>query len=213
MLNAPAPTPTSGTTDESPSSMSVPAVAAATDASTTPPSAQDRPRLHVVPEPPPRPGRGPEPEAGDPPPPQLPRGALRVVDDDDPVPSPRTEAAPPGAAAAPLPDARTAAEGLARCVLEILAGARDLEQVSRWVNGEVYAGLQARVRIAVRAREASGTRPQRPVFRVGRVHVSVPASGVAETVVVVHGRARTRSVAIRLEATGRRWRATALHVL
>jgi len=127
---------------------------------------------------------------------------------DDAPAAARGPAAPPS-----LPDAAVAAEGLARCVLEILAGARDLDQVSRWVNGEVWAVLQKRVRLAARAREASGVRSQRPVFRVGRVHVSEPAPGVAETVVVVHGRARTRSVAIRLETTGRRWRATALHVL
>jgi len=111
------------------------------------------------------------------------------------------------------PDPAEAAEGLARSVLEILAGARDLEQVARWVTGEVYSSLQKRVRLAARAREASGVRVQRPSFRVGSVHVSRPTPTAVESVVVVHGRARTRSVAIRLEWLGSRWRATALHVL
>jgi hypothetical protein len=169
--------------DESPSRMSVPAVASAADPSPDSPGADaDNRRLHVVTDTSPAPRSAPgEPNDG-------PDGA-----------SPRLRA--------------VAAEGLARCVLEILAGARDLDQVSRWVNGEVFAGLQKRVRIAARAREANGVRSQRPVFRIGGVHVSEPAPGVAEAVVVVHGRARTRSVAIRLETTGRRWRATALHVI
>jgi hypothetical protein len=191
--------------DESPSRMSVPAVASAADPSPDSPGADaDNRGLHVVTDTSPAPRSAPdEPHDG-------PDGAsprLHAVAD---APVPPRAARP---AVSDLPDAALAAERLARCVLEILAGARDLDQVSRWVNGEVFAGLQKRVRIAARAREANGVRSQRPVFRIGGVHVSEPAPGVAEAVVVVHGRARTRSVAIRLETTGRRWRATALHVI
>ncbi|KQS23014.1 hypothetical protein ASG05_03735 [Frigoribacterium sp. Leaf186] len=104
-------------------------------------------------------------------------------------------------------------ENLVRCVVEILAGARDLDQVSRWVTEDVYRTLHTRVVLAARARSAHGTRVQRPAFTVGGIRLSSPVEGVVEAVVVLHGRARSRAVAVRLETYDRRWRATAVHVL
>ncbi|MET4050936.1 hypothetical protein ABID81_000269 [Frigoribacterium sp. PvP054] len=104
-------------------------------------------------------------------------------------------------------------ENLVRCVVEILAGARDLDQVSRWVTEDVYRTLHTRVVLAARARSAHGTRVQRPAFTTGGVRLSSPVDGVVEAVVVLHGRARSRAVAVRLETYDRRWRATAVHVL
>lgn len=112
-----------------------------------------------------------------------------------------------------LPDPMPLVENLARSVLEIIAGARDLDQISRWVSDDVYRLLAKRVQIAVRARSVSGSAPSRPVFATGRTIVTEPRDGIIEAVVIVHGRARTRSVAIRLEGLDRRWRATAIHVL
>jgi hypothetical protein len=43
--------------------------------------------------------------------------------------------------------------------------------------------------------------------------VNEPRDGVVEAVVIVHGRARTRAVALRLEGLDNRWRATAINVL
>jgi hypothetical protein len=106
-----------------------------------------------------------------------------------------------------------AAEGLARSVLEVLAGARDLQQLTRWVTAEVHAVLRARVQLSARARSVLADRPVRPVLRIGTVKVARPVPGVAETVVVVHGRGRARAVAIRLEIVGGRWQASALHIL
>jgi hypothetical protein len=40
-----------------------------------------------------------------------------------------------------LPDPRPLVENLTRCVIEILAGARDLEQIARWVSDDVYRHL------------------------------------------------------------------------
>lgn len=112
-----------------------------------------------------------------------------------------------------LPDPQPLLENLTRCVIEILAGARDLEQIARWLSDEVYANLLKRVMLSARARQAKALSAARPVFAIGSVTVCEPRDGIVEAVVVVRGRARTRAVAFRLEGLDRRWRATALHVL
>ena len=112
-----------------------------------------------------------------------------------------------------LPDPTTLLENLTRCVIEILAGARDLEQIARWVSDDVYRHLLKRVVISTRARQATGRAATRPTFSIGSVTLCEPRDGVVEAVVIVRGRARTRAVAVRLEGLDRRWRATAVNVL
>ncbi|WP_167047123.1 Rv3235 family protein [Salinibacterium sp. ZJ454] len=112
-----------------------------------------------------------------------------------------------------LPNPEPLVANLTRCVIEILAGARELEQISRWVSDDVYKHLLKRVLISARGRQARGQPVMRPAFAVGSSLITRPAPGVVEAVVVVNGRARTRAVAIRLEGLDRRWRATAIHVL
>lgn len=112
-----------------------------------------------------------------------------------------------------LPDPRPLLENLTRCVIEILAGARDLEQIARWVDDGVYKTLLKRVVIAAQARQTTGRPAARPSFSIGSLVVCEPRDGIVEAVVVVRGRARARAVAIRLEGLDRRWRATAIHVL
>ncbi|GAA4686585.1 hypothetical protein GCM10025780_36620 [Frondihabitans cladoniiphilus] len=112
-----------------------------------------------------------------------------------------------------LPDPAPLVVNLARCMVEILAGAREIEQLARWVTDDVYRHLMKRVVLAARARNAHGEAPSRPAFSVGSVRVTEPKDGVVEAVVVIHGRARSRAVAVRLEGLDRRWRATAVHVL
>ena len=112
-----------------------------------------------------------------------------------------------------LPDPTPLIENLTRCIVEVLAGARDLEQVSRWVTDDVYRHLLKRVVLSTRARQAKGASVTRPAFAIGSVTTCEPRDGVIESVVVVRGRARTRAVAMRLEGLDRRWRATALHIL
>ncbi|WP_220038503.1 Rv3235 family protein [Curtobacterium sp. MCBD17_028] len=124
----------------------------------------------------------------------------------------RADAAPQPPRAA-LPDPTPVARDLARCVVEILAGARELDQIARWVTDDVHRHLQVRVRLAARARSVRRTAPRRPVFSIGSVIVREPSDGVAEATVIVHARARTRAVAIRLEGRDGRWRATAVSVL
>ncbi len=112
-----------------------------------------------------------------------------------------------------LPDPAPLIENLARCVIEILAGARDLDQVARWITDDVQRHLQRRVALSARARAAKGQKTVRPAFTIGTVRTCEPADGIVEAVVVVRGRARVRAVAIRLEGLDRRWRASAINVL
>ena len=112
-----------------------------------------------------------------------------------------------------LPDPQPLLENLTRCVIEILAGARDLEQIARWVSDDVYRHLLKRVVLSTRARHAKGRAATRPSFTIGSTSMCEPRDGVVEAVIIVRGRARTRAVAIRLEGLDKRWRATAVNVL
>ena len=112
-----------------------------------------------------------------------------------------------------LPDPTPLLENLTRCVIEVLAGARELEQISRWVSDDVYRHLLKRVVLSARARRARNQPVARPNFAIGSTVFSEPKDGIVEAVVVVQGRARTRAVAIRLEGLDNRWRATAINVL
>jgi hypothetical protein len=112
-----------------------------------------------------------------------------------------------------LPDPRPLLENLTRCVIEILAGARELEQIARWVDDNVYKHLLKRVVLSTRARQARGSKPVRPAVAIGSVIITHPADGIVEATVIVLGRGRARAVAFRLEGLDRRWRATAIHVL
>jgi hypothetical protein len=112
-----------------------------------------------------------------------------------------------------LPDPTPLLENLTRCVIEVLAGARELEQISRWVSDEVYRHLLKRVVLSARARRARNQPVARPNFAISSTQFSEPSDGVVEGVVIVSGRARTRAVAIRLEGLDNRWRATAINVL
>ncbi|WP_297599660.1 Rv3235 family protein [Microcella sp.] len=159
----------------------------------------------------------------------MPSAAQRIIETESPT-EPRPPVAPRGrttqariayeeyfdyqpTSTAELPDPRPLIENLARCVIEILAGARDLEQVARWVTDDVYRTLLARASISARARAARGAPVVRPTFRVGEPRISEPRDGAIEAVVVITSRARARAVAIRLEGLDRRWRASAISVL
>jgi hypothetical protein len=117
------------------------------------------------------------------------------------------------ASTAALPDPQPLLENLTRCVIEVLAGARDLEQLARWVSDDVYRHLLKRVVLSTRARRARAQTATRPAFSIGSTSICEPRDGVVEAVVIVTGRARTRAVAIRLEGLDSRWRATAINVL
>lgn len=129
------------------------------------------------------------------------------------VPHPSEKNQPRATQQLPLPHPNSFLENLTRCVLEVLAGSRDLEQLNRWVSDDVYRHLLKRVIISSRARQATGSRVARPTFIIGRTLFSEPSEGVIEGVVIVRGKARTRAVALRLERLDNRWRASAINVL
>jgi hypothetical protein len=112
-----------------------------------------------------------------------------------------------------LPDPSTLLLNLARCVVEVLAGVRGLDQLSRWVTDEVYRHLLKRVVLASRARAVTGGTVRRPQLTVGEPRITYPSDTAIEAVVVVHQRSRSRAVAIRLESFDGRWRASAINVL
>jgi len=123
---------------------------------------------------------------------------------------PPDDPAPPVAS---IGEAKALAMNLARCVVEILAGTREIDQIARWLSSDVYTHLLKRVVISARARTARGESAGRLTFTMGSTVLCEPTPGVVEAVVIVHGRARSRAVAIRLERLETRWRASAVHVL
>jgi len=112
-----------------------------------------------------------------------------------------------------LPDPEPLLINLTRCVIEVLAGARELDQLARWVSDDVYRHLLKRVVLSARARAVKGQRAQRPTITMGRVTINEPRDGIIEAVVIVHSKVRVRAVAIRLEGLDNRWRASAINVL
>lgn len=159
----------------------------------------------------------------------MPEQSARVLDT-EPVPARRATVLAPvppvpmadqvrepstdGAGADELPDPAPLGENLARCVLEVLAGVRDVDQLARWLSEDVYRHLLRRAQHAARARRARRAPDRRPSILVRRVLVQRTSPGVAEIVAVVDTGARVRAIAIRLEAfDGRRWRAQGVHVL
>lgn len=167
---------------------------------TTPSLAVAPPRPVSDPDTPPRPGalRAPADAA--------------VSTDRGTTPPDADQLRPPDAAAG-RPDPRPLAENLARCVVEVLSGTRDIDQIARWLSADVHAHLMRRMVLARRARDSRGEPPGRLTFTMGSTVLCEPSPGVVEAVVIVHGRARSRAVALRLEALGDRWRASAVHVL
>ncbi|GAA3898314.1 Rv3235 family protein [Microbacterium invictum] len=112
-----------------------------------------------------------------------------------------------------LPDPDPLLKNLTIGVLEVLAGAREVDQLARWLGEDAFRALVTRANLAARARSARGVRVTMPVHRVLSVHRDTPADGVVEAVVIVAGPARTRAIAIRLEGWDSRWRATSLALL
>lgn len=112
-----------------------------------------------------------------------------------------------------LPDPEPLLVNLTRCVIEVLAGARELDQLARWVSDDVYRHLLKRVVLSARARAVKGQRAQRPTITIGHVLITEPRDGVIEAVVLVRSKVRVRAVALRLEGLDHRWRASAINVL
>ncbi|MBB5642088.1 Rv3235 family protein [Cryobacterium roopkundense] len=112
-----------------------------------------------------------------------------------------------------MPDPAPMARNLARCAVEALAGAREPEELARWVTDAVYHRILHRALISARARAMTGRPAGRPVIGMGSVWLCEPRPGIVEASVVVHTSKRVLAVALRIEATGTRWRASVIGVL
>ncbi len=136
---------------------------------------------------------------------------LGSVEDLDPA---RTCSVPPR----PLGDPRPVAAQVIQAVVEVLAGDRQVTQLTAWVDEEVYAAvvaaapdLSTKASTLVRRPSAARIRLEdRPIVR--SVHVSEPAAGVAEVIARFQTGARSRAIALRLEQWRGRWRCNALTV-
>ena len=103
--------------------------------------------------------------------------------------------------ASALPDPGAWAAPLARAIVEVVTGARQAQQLRRWLLPEIYAALVA-VRLSPCAR---GTNP---------VHVrTCPIDDRrTEVAVIVATASRTYALALRLEEYRGRWMTTALEL-
>jgi hypothetical protein len=97
--------------------------------------------------------------------------------------------------------------GLAQAIAEVLAGVRSARQLDDLLAPDVIRLL---CRSAGRLSARPGSSHYRPI--VHSVHVGEPCPGVAEACAVLNVGARKRAIALRLEANGRNWRCTVLHV-
>ena len=118
---------------------------------------------------------------------------------------------------ADLPDPTEFAKTLVGGIIECVHGLREPIQFTRHVTDEVYRALNARVhRLNMADQMRAGAKKKkkvRPQFTMGNVVVNNPRDGVVEASVVVHGPARVRAVALRLEGLDERWQATSFSML
>ncbi|WP_130012091.1 Rv3235 family protein [Serinicoccus sediminis] len=114
---------------------------------------------------------------------------------------------PQATATGDLPEARAWAGRTIRALLEICAGARPVEQLSRWLAPDVREGIARR---ATLARRRGHCRSGPPVVRA--LLVCHPADGVCEVAAVVHLDGRVRALALRMSGVDGRWVVTALEL-
>ncbi|WP_020393423.1 Rv3235 family protein [Kribbella catacumbae] len=110
-----------------------------------------------------------------------------------------------------LPDAQAWATRLVQAVAEVLAGDRPIGQLIRFTDTFVFTDLNRRVRVLGLTTTATG-RSARERSAIRSVHVSTPATEVAEVSAHVRCGDRSRAMALRLEVHRNRWICTALQL-
>ncbi|GAA0962807.1 hypothetical protein GCM10009554_81350 [Kribbella koreensis] len=110
-----------------------------------------------------------------------------------------------------LPDAQAWAGRLVQAVAEVLAGDRPIGQLIRFTDTVVFSDLNRRVRVLGLTTTATG-RSAKERSAVRSVHVSTPATEVAEVSAHVRYGDRSRAMALRLEVHRNRWVCTALEL-
>lgn len=107
----------------------------------------------------------------------------------------------------PLPDGERWAAAIVVSIAEVLSGTRPVQQLARWVEGEVYADLARRAGLLVRIKG----RPDRVTHaRVLSLRSCAPQPEVLEVTAAVQDGDRVRAYALRLEVFRGRWRVCAL---
>lgn len=102
---------------------------------------------------------------------------------------------------------------VAKGVVEVMAGMRDVNQLGQWLSDDVYLKLRERATQAKLSRASRAEPANRPHFEITQMRKQSPADGVFEAVVLLQGPTRLRAVTLRLEGYNQRWRTTSLAVL
>lgn len=114
-------------------------------------------------------------------------------------------------------DSRIAATAtsLAVACLEIFAGIRRSESISRWVDRRLLEKIdqRAQLRAEVAPTKPFGELGAKRTLQAGNARVCRVTGTIAEVTVIVRTRNRFRAVAIRLELLTTRWTMTALETM
>jgi hypothetical protein len=121
--------------------------------------------------------------------------------------------APTAEEIAKLPEPTPLLSAIATSVIEIISGARSVDQLASLVSDSVYEKLRQRSAIRAKANAATGQPRLVPKFSVTKVHTESPKPGIIESVVLLSSFKRTRALTIRLEPGHKGWRATSISVL
>ena len=111
---------------------------------------------------------------------------------------------------ADLPDPGRWVSQLARAIAEVSVGERPPAQLTRWVSRSELSRLSLRASYVARHPSARAQRGVTRLRTVRAVRICPVAPGIIETSAVLVGTDRAQAIAIRLEATGGRWLATAI---
>lgn len=109
---------------------------------------------------------------------------------------------------------RALARSIAQAAVEVLAGTRPAQQLSRTLDPGCFSALQHRAALT-RAHAANAPGGQSRLHRspmVRSVRVCAVNDGVYEASLVVSEELRSRAVAMRLEGINGTWRVTALEI-
>ncbi|MCZ9881004.1 Rv3235 family protein [Arthrobacter sp. B2a2-09] len=104
---------------------------------------------------------------------------------------------------------RALARSIAQAAVEVLAGTRPVQQLSRTLDPGCLSALQHRAALT-RAQGGHSRLHRSPMVR--SVHVCAVNDGVYEASLVVSEELRSRAVAMRLEGSNGAWKVTALEI-
>lgn len=110
------------------------------------------------------------------------------------------------------------ATSVAQACMEVLAGARPIGQLSRWLDPSSFARLQLRSAMVREQRERAKHLPEAGIHKLHRgakvrsVHLCRPSPTAYEATLVVNEPTRSRAVAIRLEYRRDAWKVATLEV-